>query len=188
MPFACIIRTWAEDKLLLQSHAPVSTRPFAGLAFSLLLELNLRHFRSKRISYVAEHSCCFCCFHRLHKCKLCYKQLKNISNIVKNKSGLSGRHGSAFRELHLLMAVLEWQLSPPHLQARGQNPLCSWSDWISPLCVFILPPQRSRDQESCWLATCPAPVPNGLGLRPEWRGACVVQGDQAGWGFFKKSL
>ncbi|KFW06819.1 Katanin p80 WD40 repeat-containing subunit B1, partial [Eurypyga helias] len=44
---------------------------------------------------------------RLHKCKLCYKQLKNISNIVKNKSGLSGRHGSAFRELHLLMAGLE---------------------------------------------------------------------------------
>ncbi|NXX06617.1 KTNB1 protein, partial [Larus smithsonianus] len=44
---------------------------------------------------------------RLHKCKLCYKQLKNISNIVKNKSGLSGRHGSAFRELRLLMAVLE---------------------------------------------------------------------------------
>ncbi|NXF87582.1 KTNB1 protein, partial [Eubucco bourcierii] len=44
---------------------------------------------------------------RLHKCKLCYKQLKNISNIVKNKSGLSGRHGSAFQELHLLMAVLE---------------------------------------------------------------------------------
>ncbi|NXC50726.1 KTNB1 protein, partial [Penelope pileata] len=43
---------------------------------------------------------------RLHKCKLCYKQLKNISNIVKNKSGLSGRHGSAFRELHLLMDVL----------------------------------------------------------------------------------
>ncbi|XP_042695448.1 katanin p80 WD40 repeat-containing subunit B1 isoform X2 [Centrocercus urophasianus] len=44
---------------------------------------------------------------RLHKCRLCYKQLKNISNIVKNKSGLSGRHGSAFRELHLLMAALE---------------------------------------------------------------------------------
>uniref|UniRef100_A0A8C2TLP8 Katanin p80 WD40 repeat-containing subunit B1 n=1 Tax=Coturnix japonica TaxID=93934 RepID=A0A8C2TLP8_COTJA len=44
---------------------------------------------------------------RLHKCKLCYKQLKNISNIVKNRSGLSGRHGSAFRELHLLMTVLE---------------------------------------------------------------------------------
>ncbi|NWW53575.1 KTNB1 protein, partial [Pedionomus torquatus] len=44
---------------------------------------------------------------RLHKCKLCYKQLKNISNVVKDKSGLSGRHGSAFRELHLLMAVLE---------------------------------------------------------------------------------
>ncbi|XP_042732895.1 katanin p80 WD40 repeat-containing subunit B1 isoform X3 [Lagopus leucura] len=44
---------------------------------------------------------------RLHKCRLCYEQLKNISNIVKNKSGLSGRHGSAFRELHLLMAALE---------------------------------------------------------------------------------
>ncbi|NWH77594.1 KTNB1 protein, partial [Piaya cayana] len=44
---------------------------------------------------------------RLHKCKLCYKQLKNISSFVKNKSGLSGRHGSAFRELHLLMAAIE---------------------------------------------------------------------------------
>ncbi|XP_072836733.2 katanin p80 WD40 repeat-containing subunit B1 isoform X2 [Pogona vitticeps] len=44
---------------------------------------------------------------RLHKCRLCHKQLKHISNIIKNKSGLSGRHGSAFRELHLLMAVLE---------------------------------------------------------------------------------
>ncbi|XP_061863421.1 katanin p80 WD40 repeat-containing subunit B1 isoform X1 [Colius striatus] len=44
---------------------------------------------------------------RLHKCRLCYKQLKNISNLVKSKSGLSGRHGSAFRELHLLMAALE---------------------------------------------------------------------------------
>lgn len=44
---------------------------------------------------------------RLYKCRMCYKQLKNISNIIKNKSGLSGRHGSAFRELHLLMAVFE---------------------------------------------------------------------------------
>ncbi|KAM4640115.1 katanin p80 WD40 repeat-containing subunit B1 isoform 1-T1 [Amazona ochrocephala] len=44
---------------------------------------------------------------RLHKCRLCYKQLKNISGIIKNKSGLSGRHGSTFQELHLLMAVLE---------------------------------------------------------------------------------
>ncbi|NWX42816.1 KTNB1 protein, partial [Steatornis caripensis] len=44
---------------------------------------------------------------RIQKCKMCYKQLKNISNIIKNKSGLSGRHGSAFRELHLLMAGLE---------------------------------------------------------------------------------
>ncbi|NXU12353.1 KTNB1 protein, partial [Pardalotus punctatus] len=44
---------------------------------------------------------------RLQKCKLCYKQLKNISNVVKNKSGLSGRHGSAFRELLLLMVVLD---------------------------------------------------------------------------------
>ncbi|XP_074054921.1 katanin p80 WD40 repeat-containing subunit B1 isoform X2 [Macrotis lagotis] len=44
---------------------------------------------------------------RLHKCRLCYKQLKNISHLIKNKSGLSGRHGSAFRELHLLMAPLD---------------------------------------------------------------------------------
>lgn len=44
---------------------------------------------------------------RLHKCRLCYKQLKSISNLVKSKSGLSGRHGSAFRELHLLMASLD---------------------------------------------------------------------------------
>ncbi|XP_051830511.1 katanin p80 WD40 repeat-containing subunit B1 [Antechinus flavipes] len=44
---------------------------------------------------------------RLHKCRLCYKQLKNISHLIKTKSGLSGRHGSAFRELHLLMAPLD---------------------------------------------------------------------------------
>ncbi|OXB76083.1 UNVERIFIED_CONTAM: hypothetical protein H355_000182 [Colinus virginianus] len=44
---------------------------------------------------------------RLHKCKLCYDQLKNIRNIVKNKSGLSGRHGSDFGDLHVLMAMLE---------------------------------------------------------------------------------
>ncbi|XP_036608603.1 katanin p80 WD40 repeat-containing subunit B1 isoform X1 [Trichosurus vulpecula] len=44
---------------------------------------------------------------RLHKCRLCYKQLKNISHFIKTKSGLSGRHGSAFRELHLLMAPLD---------------------------------------------------------------------------------
>ncbi|KAM9269101.1 katanin p80 WD40 repeat-containing subunit B1 isoform 1-T1 [Cariama cristata] len=44
---------------------------------------------------------------RLQKCKLCYDQLKNISNVVKNKSELRGRHGSAFRELRLLMAALE---------------------------------------------------------------------------------
>uniref|UniRef100_A0A8C0K6P8 Katanin p80 WD40 repeat-containing subunit B1 n=1 Tax=Canis lupus dingo TaxID=286419 RepID=A0A8C0K6P8_CANLU len=44
---------------------------------------------------------------RLHKCRLCYKQLKSISGLVKSKSSLSGRHGSAFRELHLLMASLD---------------------------------------------------------------------------------
>ncbi|KAM3829230.1 katanin p80 WD40 repeat-containing subunit B1 [Vipera latastei] len=44
---------------------------------------------------------------RLQKCHVCYKQLKAINTFIKNRSGLSGRHGSAFRELHLLMAVLE---------------------------------------------------------------------------------
>uniref|UniRef100_A0A8C5WW63 Katanin p80 WD40 repeat-containing subunit B1 n=1 Tax=Laticauda laticaudata TaxID=8630 RepID=A0A8C5WW63_LATLA len=44
---------------------------------------------------------------RLQKCHMCYKQLKTISTFIKNRSGLSGRHGSAFRELHLLMAILE---------------------------------------------------------------------------------
>lgn len=50
-----------------------------------------------------------CCLlpYRLHKCRLCFKQLKSISGLVKSKSGLSGRHGSAFRELHLLMASLD---------------------------------------------------------------------------------
>uniref|UniRef100_A0A8C9S4Q2 Katanin p80 WD40 repeat-containing subunit B1 n=1 Tax=Scleropages formosus TaxID=113540 RepID=A0A8C9S4Q2_SCLFO len=45
---------------------------------------------------------------RLQKCKACYKQLKNLSNLVKNKAGLVGRHGSAFRELQLLMAPLDY--------------------------------------------------------------------------------
>nr|XP_033797615.1 katanin p80 WD40 repeat-containing subunit B1 isoform X2 [Geotrypetes seraphini] len=44
---------------------------------------------------------------RLMKCKMCYKQLQALSSMVKNKAGQSGRHGSAFRELHLLMAGLE---------------------------------------------------------------------------------
>lgn len=48
-----------------------------------------------------------CPLYRLHKCRLCYKQLKSISGLVKSKSGLSGRHGSTFRELHLLMASLD---------------------------------------------------------------------------------
>ncbi|KAJ8417887.1 hypothetical protein AAFF_G00227300 [Aldrovandia affinis] len=44
---------------------------------------------------------------RHQKCKVCYKQLKNLSNVVKNKAGQVGRHGSAFRELQLLMAPLD---------------------------------------------------------------------------------
>ncbi|XP_035274271.1 katanin p80 WD40 repeat-containing subunit B1 [Anguilla anguilla] len=44
---------------------------------------------------------------RHQKCKTCYKQLKNLSNMVKNKAGQVGRHGSAFRELQLLMAPLD---------------------------------------------------------------------------------
>uniref|UniRef100_A0A8C9SBT2 Katanin p80 WD40 repeat-containing subunit B1 n=1 Tax=Scleropages formosus TaxID=113540 RepID=A0A8C9SBT2_SCLFO len=47
-------------------------------------------------------------FMRRLKCKACYKQLKNLSNLVKNKAGLVGRHGSAFRELQLLMAPLDY--------------------------------------------------------------------------------
>lgn len=44
---------------------------------------------------------------RHQKCRLCCKQLKNLSNIVKNKSSYIGRHGSAFKELQLLMAPLD---------------------------------------------------------------------------------
>ncbi|XP_038662942.1 katanin p80 WD40 repeat-containing subunit B1 isoform X2 [Scyliorhinus canicula] len=44
---------------------------------------------------------------RHQKCKLCYKQLKNLLPILQNKAGLSGRQGSAFRELQLLMAAFE---------------------------------------------------------------------------------
>lgn len=51
--------------------------------------------------------CVFCCPIRHQKCKTCYKQLKNLSNMVKNKAGQVGRHGSAFRELQLLMAPLD---------------------------------------------------------------------------------
>ncbi|XP_040014501.1 katanin p80 WD40 repeat-containing subunit B1 [Xiphias gladius] len=44
---------------------------------------------------------------RHQKCRACCKQLKNLSNIVKNKAAQVGRHGSAFKELQLLMAPLE---------------------------------------------------------------------------------
>ncbi|XP_013881014.1 katanin p80 WD40 repeat-containing subunit B1 [Austrofundulus limnaeus] len=40
------------------------------------------------------------------KCCECYKHLKNLSNIVKNRAGQVGRHGSAFKELQLLMTPL----------------------------------------------------------------------------------
>ncbi|XP_056134155.1 katanin p80 WD40 repeat-containing subunit B1 [Lampris incognitus] len=45
---------------------------------------------------------------RHQKCKACYKQLKNLSNVVKNKADQVGRHGSAFKELQLLMAPLDF--------------------------------------------------------------------------------
>uniref|UniRef100_A0A667XBI0 Katanin p80 WD40 repeat-containing subunit B1 n=1 Tax=Myripristis murdjan TaxID=586833 RepID=A0A667XBI0_9TELE len=45
---------------------------------------------------------------RHQKCKTCYKQLKNLSNVVKNKADQVGRHGSAFKELQLLMAPLDY--------------------------------------------------------------------------------
>lgn len=44
---------------------------------------------------------------RHQKCRACCKQLKNLSNIVKNKASYVGRHGSAFKELQLLMAPLD---------------------------------------------------------------------------------
>ncbi|XP_067441813.1 katanin p80 WD40 repeat-containing subunit B1 [Thunnus thynnus] len=44
---------------------------------------------------------------RHHKCRVCCKQLKNLSNMVKNKAAQVGRHGSAFKELQLLMAPLD---------------------------------------------------------------------------------
>ncbi|XP_041447102.1 katanin regulatory subunit B1 S homeolog isoform X1 [Xenopus laevis] len=44
---------------------------------------------------------------RLSKCKLCYKQLRVLSPLVKSKASQSGRYGSAFRELHILMSGLE---------------------------------------------------------------------------------
>ncbi|KAG8562297.1 hypothetical protein GDO81_015636 [Engystomops pustulosus] len=44
---------------------------------------------------------------RLMKCKLCYKQLKSLYGLVKSRASQSGRYGSAFRELQLLMSGLE---------------------------------------------------------------------------------
>lgn len=44
---------------------------------------------------------------RHNKCRACCKQLKNLSNMVKNKAAQVGRHGSAFKELQLLMAPLD---------------------------------------------------------------------------------
>ncbi|XP_031686461.1 katanin p80 WD40 repeat-containing subunit B1-like isoform X1 [Oncorhynchus kisutch] len=45
---------------------------------------------------------------RHQKCKACYKLLKNLSDLVKNKADQVGRHGSAFKELQLLMAPLDY--------------------------------------------------------------------------------
>ncbi|XP_077942240.1 katanin p80 WD40 repeat-containing subunit B1 isoform X2 [Gasterosteus aculeatus] len=44
---------------------------------------------------------------RHQKCRAICKQLKNLSNLVENKALQVGRHGSAFRELQLLMAPLD---------------------------------------------------------------------------------
>lgn len=44
---------------------------------------------------------------RLMKCKLCYKQLKGLYMLVKSKASQTGRYGSAFRELLLLMSGLD---------------------------------------------------------------------------------
>lgn len=45
--------------------------------------------------------------YRHQKCRMCCKQLKNLSNVVKNRAVQVGRHGSAFRELQLLMLPLD---------------------------------------------------------------------------------
>ncbi|KAM4743706.1 katanin p80 WD40 repeat-containing subunit B1 isoform 2-T2 [Anableps anableps] len=44
---------------------------------------------------------------RHRKCRECCRHLRNLSNVVKNRAGHVGRHGSAFKELQLLMAPLE---------------------------------------------------------------------------------
>ncbi|KAG8437292.1 hypothetical protein GDO86_008120 [Hymenochirus boettgeri] len=44
---------------------------------------------------------------RLSKCKMCYKHLRALNQLVKSRSTQSGRYGSAFSELHLLMSGLE---------------------------------------------------------------------------------
>lgn len=44
---------------------------------------------------------------RHQKCRDCCRHLKNLSNVVKNRAGQVGRHGSAFKELQLLMAPLD---------------------------------------------------------------------------------
>ncbi|XP_061592182.1 katanin p80 WD40 repeat-containing subunit B1 [Cololabis saira] len=44
---------------------------------------------------------------RHQKCRACCKHLKNLSNIVKNRALQVGRHGSAFKELQLLMVPLD---------------------------------------------------------------------------------
>lgn len=47
------------------------------------------------------------CSCRHQKCRTCCRQLKNLSNVVKNRAVQVGRHGSAFRELQLLMLPLD---------------------------------------------------------------------------------
>ncbi|KAM8946224.1 katanin p80 WD40 repeat-containing subunit B1 [Pelodytes ibericus] len=44
---------------------------------------------------------------RITKCRMCYKHLRVVSQLVRSRASQSGRYGSVFRELHLLMSTLE---------------------------------------------------------------------------------
>lgn len=101
---------------------------------------------------------------RHQKCRACCKQLKNLSNIVKNKASYVGRHGSAFKELQLLMAPLDdslWDETDQFKSEEGQTTLSGKptgeshsQTWYLKTWCFLAKRKRGVLLGPLWLMMC----------------------------------